>query len=138
MTTMKAVVLVLACVVSTAAIGQAPGNAAPSQPPSPVTEISADLGSCSVDFHVTDLVGAGLYNAEIKATIRYGFMSKRKLELQAGTNADGRARFIKLPAQVKQPLIFEVRYKDQTASLSIDPGTDCHAQRDVPLSLKGK
>ena len=53
--------------------------------------------------------------------------------MQAGTNADGRARFVKLPAQVKQPIEFQVQYKDQTASFSIDPGTDCHAKRDVPL-----
>jgi hypothetical protein len=130
--------LVLIWAVATAALGQVPGKAASSQPQSPVTEISADLGPCSADFHVMDLAGSPLYNAEIKTIIHYGFMSKRKLELQAGTNADGRARFVKLPAQSKQPLVFEVRYKDQTASLSIDPGTDCHAQRDVPLGVKTK
>jgi hypothetical protein len=131
---MRVVVLVFLAIVSTAALGQVPRTAIQAQPP--VTEISADLGPCSVEFHVTDLAGAPLYNAEIKTTIRYGFLNKRKLELQAGTNADGRARFVKLPAQVKQPIEFQVQYKDQTASFSIDPGTDCHAERDVPLGKK--
>jgi hypothetical protein len=103
--------------------------------PSTVTEISADLGPCKVAFHVTDLAGNPLYNAKIKTTIRYGFLSKRRLELEAATNADGRARFIKLPAQVKQPMQFDVVYQDQTASFSIDPATDCEAERTVPLSI---
>jgi len=136
---MRTTFLALICCVSTVAMSQTPGQAAaPTQPQSPVTEISADLGPCSVEFHVTDLAGAPLYNAQITTIIRYGFLSKRKLELQAGTNADGRARFVKLPAQVKQPLTFEVRYKDQTAALSVDPGTDCQARRDVPLDVKAK
>ena len=134
---MRTIFLGLICCVSTVAMSQAPGKAAaPTQPQSPVTEISADLGPCSAEFRVTDLAGAPLYNAEIKTTIRYGFLSKRKLELLAGTNADGRARFVKLPAQVKQPLAFEVRYKEQSAALSLDPGTDCRARRDVPLDVK--
>ena len=100
---------------------------------SPVTELSADLGTCSADFHVTDLAGAPLYDAKVKTTIRYGIMSKRKLDLEAGTNADGRARFVKLPNELKRPMQFTVTYQNQTASFSIDPATDCTAQREVPL-----
>jgi hypothetical protein len=110
----------------------------PPPPPTPTvaaTEISADMGPCTVEFHVTDLAGNGVYYARITTVIRYGFMNKRKLDLEAGTNADGRARFTNLPSQVKQPLQFQVQYQDQSASYGIDPGTDCHAQRSVPLKV---
>jgi hypothetical protein len=119
---------------SAVVVSQAAPQATPAAS-STVTEISADLGPCKAAFHVTDLAGNPLYNAKIKTTIRYGFLSKRRLDLEAATNADGRARFVKLPAQVKQPLQFDVVYQDQTASLGIDPATDCEAERSVPLSV---
>jgi len=107
-------------------------------PPQPPTEISADLGSCSVDFHVTGLAGNGLYDAKIHTLIRYGFWSKRKLELEVGTTAAGRARFVKLPEQIKKPMVFDIRYQDQKVTQSYDPAVDCHAQYDIPLKVDGK
>jgi hypothetical protein len=134
MTMAKVIIMLLGFFLagSSFAVSQAAPQTQPA--PSTVTEISADLGPCKAAFRVTDMAGSPLYNAKIKTTIRYGFLSKRRLELEAATNADGRARFIKLPAQVKQPLQFDVVYQDQTASFSIDPATDCEAERTVPLS----
>ena len=66
MCVMRVVVLAFLAIVSTAALGQTAGTATQAQ--SPVTEISADLGPCSVEFHVTDFAGAPLYNAEMKTT----------------------------------------------------------------------
>jgi hypothetical protein len=135
----RTVVLTALLLTSSAMIAQDTAHD-PSQdqpaPSLPATEISADMGPCSVEFHVTDLAGKPLYYARITTTIRYGFMNKRRLDLEAGTNADGRARFINLPSQVKQPLQFLVQYQDQTASYGIDPATGCHAQRSVPLKLE--
>src|SRR5512146_2048867 len=111
--------------------------AGPQQPAtSAVTEISADLGTCSAEFHVTDMSGKGIYNAKVHTVIRYGFMSKRKLELDAGTNADGRARFVKLPNETKRPIQFTVTNGADKATRSYDPATDCHAQYDIPLRAK--
>jgi hypothetical protein len=107
-------------------------------PTNPVTEISADLGPCSAEFHITDMAGNGIYNANIHTLIRYGFMSKRKLELDAGTNSDGRARFIKLPAELKKPVEFTVSNGADRAVRNYDPAADCHVQYDVPLRTKGK
>jgi hypothetical protein len=136
MTMAKVIMLVLSFLIPglLAAVSQAAQQTTPPVS-STVTEISADLGPCKAAFHVTDLAGNPLYNAKIKTTIRYGFLSKRRLDLEAATNADGRARFVKLPAQVKQPLQFDVAYQDQTASLGIDPATDCEAERSVPLGV---
>lgn len=124
----KIAILLLA--VSSVAFTQ---NAPPPQRP---TEISADLGPCTVDFHVTDLDGKGVYNANVHVLIRYGFLSKRKLELDAGTNADGRVRFTHLPVTSKKPLIFTIKYQSEAAVQTYDPDTNCHASYDIPLKVK--
>jgi hypothetical protein len=103
------------------------------QPALPVPEISADLGTCTANFHVTDMGGNPLYNAQIHTVIRYGFMSKRKLELDAGTNSDGRVRFVKLPEQTKKPVEFTISNGSDTAKRSFSPDADCHATFEVPL-----
>jgi hypothetical protein len=123
------ILLVLVLAVAVAAVAQTPA-----QPANPVTEVSADLGSCSAEFHVTDMAGKPLYNAKIRTIIRYGFLSKRKLELELGTNSDGRARIVKLPNEAKKPIEFTITHGADTATRSFDPATDCHAQYDVPLS----
>lgn len=118
--------------------GDANPQQKPAQPSAAVTEISADLGTCSVEFKVTDMVGKPLYNAKIKTQLRYGFMSKRKLDLEAGTNSDGRARFINMPNQVKSPILFEGTNGSDTATMTWDPGTNCRAQYPMILGKKAE
>jgi hypothetical protein len=108
----------------------------PPKPSVPVTEISADLGSCRVDFKVTDLLGKPIYNAKITTVIRYGFLSKRKLSLEVGTNSDGRARFVKMPEEVKNPLEFAASYKGDSAIITWDPGNNCEAEYPILLGKK--
>lgn len=103
------------------------------QPPVAVTEISAEMGSCSVEFRVTNFSGEPIYNAKIATHIRYGFMGKRKLDLEAGTNSDGRARFVKMPERVKNPLQFEARWGGDKAMIAWDPGNNCHAEYPILL-----
>lgn len=112
-----------------------PGPPPPARPQQAPTEISADLGSCSALFHVSDVAGNPLYNAQVHVLIRYGFLSKRKTELTAGTNADGKVKFVRLPNEVKKPLVFDVTYGAQTATLLMDPATRCEASYDVPLKV---
>lgn len=116
-----------------AAVAANPAYPPTQQPPSAVTEISADMGSCSVDFKVTNFAGEPVYNAKIATQIRYGFLGKRKLDLEAGTNSDGRARFVKMPDKVKNPLQFEARWGGDTAMITWDPGNNCHAEYPVLL-----
>jgi hypothetical protein len=107
-----------------------------SKPTVPVTEISADLGSCVVEFNVTNMLGKPIYDAKIKTVIRYGFLNKRKLSLEAGTNSDGRARFVKMPNEVKNPLEFEASYGGDTATITWDPGDNCEAEYPILLGKK--
>ena len=64
--------------------------------PKTVAEVDAGLGPCTADFTITDEAAKPVYAANIRVHIAYGFMSLHKLDLQAGTNADGKARFIGL------------------------------------------
>jgi hypothetical protein len=98
-----------------------------------VPVIKGELGPCSADFTVTDSANKPLYDAKIHVTVRYGFMSKRKTELEVGTNSDGKGRIEGLPNKVKKPLEFQVRHEQLLKSLLHDPATECHANFTVAL-----
>jgi hypothetical protein len=98
-----------------------------------VPVIKGELGPCSADFTVTDSANKPLYDAKIHVTARYGFMSKRKTELEVGTNSDGKGRIEGLPDKVKKPLEFQIRHAQLVKSLLHDPATECHANFTVAL-----
>src|ERR1700691_2515864 len=72
-------------------------KAAPATVPAAVPAIDGGIGTCSADFIVNDADGKPVYAATIKVHIEYGFMYLRKLDLQVGTNADGKARVTGFP-----------------------------------------
>jgi hypothetical protein len=110
---------------------------APARPdPKDVPVIDGGIGPCSVDFTITDEAGAPVYAAKIKVRIAYGFMYARKLDLEVGTNADGKARFAGLPDRVKHGLFFEASEGDRTADAFDDPATNCKAQFTLALRKK--
>jgi hypothetical protein len=96
--------------------------------------IDGALGSCSADFTVTDTAGAPVYNAKVRVHIAYGFLNARKLDLEVGTNADGKARFEGLPNKLKHGgLTFYATHEDQEGSAFVDPATTCKAQLTITL-----
>jgi len=102
--------------------------------PVEIPVINGNLGPCTADFTVTDSSNQPLYDAKIQVTILYGFMSKRKSELEIGTNGDGKARFEGLPDKVKKPpLEFKIRSSDLSRSVKHDPAVDCHPSFTVAL-----
>jgi hypothetical protein len=104
--------------------------------PKSVPVIDGGIGPCSADFTITDPAGAPIYAAKIKVHIAYGFMSTRKLDLDIGTNADGKARFIGLPNRLKRGLYFYAAEGDRSAETFDDPANTCKAQFTVPLQKK--
>ncbi|HET7891467.1 MAG TPA: hypothetical protein VFL34_08080 [Candidatus Sulfotelmatobacter sp.] len=131
MKNIRSVALALATVAT--AFSQTP----PSQPdPKSVPVIDGGIGDCSADFTVNDPAGAPVYAAKIKVHIAYGFMYARKLDLEIGTNVDGKARFIGLPARVKGGLFFEASEGDRTASAFDDPSNTCKTQFTLVLRKK--
>jgi hypothetical protein len=98
-----------------------------------VPAVDGGIGSCSVLFTVTDGKGAPLYNAKIKVHIAYGFLGAHKLDLEVGTNIDGKASFTGLPDKVKQALHFLGSKGDLEGGAFYDPNHNCNAKHDIVL-----
>ncbi|MFZ0859352.1 MAG: hypothetical protein ABR881_17985 [Candidatus Sulfotelmatobacter sp.] len=124
----------LALALSIAAFSQT--TTTPSPDPKSIPVIDGGIGACSADFTVTDAAGSPVYAAKIKVHIAYGFMYARKLDLEVGTNADGKARFTGLPDRVKHGLFFEASEGDRTAEAFDDPANTCKTQFTVVLRKK--
>jgi hypothetical protein len=122
--------------VSAPAFSQATTTPAADSKSVPV--IDGALGPCSADFTVTDSTGAPVYDAKIRVHIAYRFMSLHKLDLEIGTNADGKARFTGLPDRIKRPLLFQASQSDRTAEVFDDPANTCKAQFKLVLEKKAQ
>ena len=73
-----------------------------------VPVVDGKVGSCRADFTVKDEAGKPIYNATIKVTLRYGIFNKRRMDLEIGTNSDGKALIIGLPDSPRKPLEFQI------------------------------
>ncbi len=96
-------------------------------------KISADLGSCSADFHVVDGAGTPIYNARIHTLVRSGAFGIHKLDLEIRTDSDGRASIINLPEVPKRPITFDVSNGSATTTMPYDPTQQCKAKFEVTL-----
>ena len=124
--------ILLTLALSVPALSQSPAAADPKSVP----VVDGAIGTCSVDFTVNDTAGAPVYAAKIKVHIAYGFMYARKLDLEVGTNIDGKARFTGLPERTKRGLFFEASEADRTGNAFVDPAVSCKSQFAVILRKK--
>lgn len=97
--------------------------------------VDGALGSCRVDFTVKDGSDKPIYNAKIHVLIKYGFFSKRKTDLEVGTNSDGKASVTGLPNAPKRPLEFSIKSGTVEKTVTDDPSDNCNAKFDVTLSV---
>jgi hypothetical protein len=104
--------------------------------PKAVPVIDGGIGPCTADFTITDPAGAPVYAAKVKVHIAYGMMSVRKLDLELGTNSDGRARFTGLPDRIKHGLYFHASAGDGAGEAFDDPANTCKAQFTIQLQKK--
>ena len=98
--------------------------------------IDGAIGTCSANFTVTDDNAVPVYDAKIRVHIAYGFMYMRKMDLEIGTNVDGKARFTGLPARTKDGLAFQASKADRAGTAFADPSTTCKADLTVVLQRK--
>lgn len=102
--------------------------------PTDTPRISADLGNCSADFHVTGADSKPVYNARVHTLIKYGAFSARKTELEVRTDSDGNASVINLPNYSKKPITFDVGTdKSPATTVQFVPDKDCHAKYQIQL-----
>jgi hypothetical protein len=113
-----------------------PAFAAAPVDPKTITEIDAGLGPCTADFTITDEANKPIYAASIRVHIAYGFLNAHKLDLEAGANADGKARFIGLPDRSRQGLFFSASEGDREGSAFDDPSKTCKTQFTIVLRKK--
>ena len=74
-----------------------------------------------------------MYLATIHVRLRYGFMSLKRMDLEVGTNSDGKARVEGLPAKAR-PLNYEI-VKDSTRRIvTQDLSTVCNGTYAVSLT----
>ena len=139
---MRRLVVPLVIVLGLAAPGAANPQAAPA-------EISADLGPCSALITVTDADAKPVYGAKITARVQYGFMSVKKLDLEAYTGTDGKVKISRLPETLKKPMVIHVSKADKADQVEFNPSATgakgeaqetsekavgrCHATFDVQL-----
>jgi hypothetical protein len=102
--------------------------------PHAIPVVNADLGTCSMEFTVKDRAGKPVYAAKIRVRIAYGFASAHKLDLEVGTNIDGKARFEGLPSKVKRPLRYEADEGDRQGMAIYDPADECKAQHELIIA----
>jgi hypothetical protein len=109
------------------------GLGTPSTDQVPVMDGGA--GPCFLDLTVTGPDGKPAYAATVKVHIAYGFAGARRLDLQAGTNSDGKVKFTGLPARVHRPPLEFQASKDDLAGIAVyDPATECEAKHGIAMS----
>jgi hypothetical protein len=99
-----------------------------------VPVIDGEAGPCSVAFTVATADGKPAGAATVRVHIAYGFGGFHKLDLQAGTNSDGKVTFKGLPSRVRQSLLTFEASKDQlVGTANYDPATECQGKREIRL-----
>jgi len=101
--------------------------------PHSIPSVDAGIGSCSVVLTVRDESSAPVYAAKVRVHIAYGFAGAHKMDLEAGTNVDGKARFDGLPDRVKQALHFEASKDDREGSAFYNPSENCKAEHEIVI-----
>jgi hypothetical protein len=97
--------------------------------------IKGGAGPCSIEFTVVGADGKRAYAASVKVHIAYGFGGFHKLDLEAGTNSDGKVIFTELPRRVNRPpLEFHAVKDDFEGVARYDPSLECQATQQISLA----
>ena len=96
--------------------------------------VDAGLGPCSLEITVVGPDSKPVYAAKVTVHIAYRFGGFHKLDLEVGTDSEGRAKFTGLPARVRRPpLEFDATKDDLSGTLNYDPATKCVAKEQIAL-----
>jgi len=99
-----------------------------------VPVMQGGAGPCSLELTVRSRDGKAVYAATVKVHIKYGFGGMRRLDLEAGTNSDGKVRFAGLPYRVQRPPLEFQASKDEFMGIgTFDPSAECQAKREIAL-----
>lgn len=100
-----------------------------------VPVMDGGAGPCSLELTVLEADNKPVYDATVKVHISYGFAGARRLDLQAGTNVDGKLKFTGIPARVhRPPLEFKATKGDLQGTATYDPIDQCQGTQTVTLA----
>ena len=110
------------------------GTSQAGQPAEKVPVMDGGAGPCSLELTVLTADGKPVYAATIKVHIAYGVAGIRRLDLEAGTNSEGKVKFIGLPPRVHRPPLEFKGSKDQLTGVAIyNPDSECRAKHEIIL-----
>lgn len=102
--------------------------------PTPVPTIDGAAGPCSLDLTVLTPDHKPAASATVKVHIAYRFGGFHKLDLEAGTNADGKVKFTGLPSRVRRSVLeFQATKEDLSGTTQYDPSAECHSTKEIML-----
>ncbi len=102
-----------------------------------VPVLDGGAGPCAVEFTINSPEGKPVFGAKVNVHVAYGFGGFHKLDLEASTNSDGKVKFTGIPPRVRRSqLEFEATKDQRAGSATVDPATECHAQREIRLAAK--
>lgn len=97
--------------------------------------VDGAAGPCSIEFTIKNEKGNPIYAAKVAVRLAFGFTGMKKLDLEVGTNVDGKAKFVGLPSKVKSGTMFFRAYSgDLTAVYTHNPTESCTAQKTLVLT----
>jgi hypothetical protein len=103
-------------------------------PEEKVPVIKGEAGPCSLELTIIGGDGKPVYAATVKVHIPYGFGGMHKLDLEAGTNSDGKVKFAGLPSRVRRPPLEFLATKDEWKGMATyDPAIECETKKVVKL-----
>ena len=116
--------------------GQAPAASAPAAAPAQAVPelpvLDARLGGCSADFLVKNADGAPIYLALIHVRVRYGALGIKRMDLEVGTNSDGKARVKGLPDKARL-MTWDITKDDKKTVVDQDVKKTCQGKFEVTL-----
>ncbi len=91
----------------------------------------AAQSNSKIDPHAIPVI-----DGKIRVHIAYGFMNTHKLDLEVGTNIDGKATVTGLPDRIKHGFYFHASQADRTGEAFDDPANTCKAKFSIVLQKK--
>jgi hypothetical protein len=105
----------------------------------PVPVMDGEAGACTLEITVNDAAGKPVYAAQVQIVIRHGFKGKRKVDLSAYTNEQGRLDFKGLPARVyRGPMEIQAKKELLTGSAKWDPVDGCNTKQTIVLGAAAR
>ena len=106
-------------------------GAQPGTPPE-LPVLDAHLGACSADFTIRNAAGAPVYLALVHVRVRYGTLGVKRMDLEVGTNSEGKARIKGLPDKAR-PMTYDVTKDDKKTTIDQDVEKACNAKLEATL-----